>query len=112
MEQFKKLKIGVVCYPTFGGSGVIATELGKELAKQGHEIHFITSSQPVKLDIFAHNIYFHEVSVNDYPLFRYQPYEIALTSKIVDIARHENLDLVHVHYAIPHASAAYLAKQI
>ena len=112
MEQSKKLKIGVVCYPTFGGSGVIATELGKELAKQGHEIHFITSSQPVKLDIFAHNIYFHEVSVNDYPLFRYQPYEIALTSKIVDIARHENLDLVHVHYAIPHASAAYLAKQI
>lgn len=112
MEQFKRLKIGVVCYPTFGGSGVIATELGGELAKKGHELHFITSSQPVKLDVFSHNVYFHEVAVKKYPLFKYDPYEIALTSKIVDIARHEALDIIHVHYALPHASAAYMAKQI
>ena len=112
MEQFKKLKIAVVCYPTFGGSGVIATELGAYLAKQGHELHFITSSQPVKLDIFTHNVHFHEVSVKKYPLFKYEPYEIALTSKIVDIAKNERLDIIHVHYALPHASAAYMAKQI
>lgn len=112
MEQFKKLKIAVVCYPTFGGSGVIATELGAYMAKQGHELHFITSSQPVKLDVFTHNVFFHEVSVKKYPLFKYEPYEIALTSKIVDIAKHESLDIIHVHYALPHASAAYMAKQI
>jgi N-acetyl-alpha-D-glucosaminyl L-malate synthase BshA len=106
------MKIGMVCYPTYGGSGVIATELGKALAHNNHHVHFITSSQPVRLNLFDQNIFFHEVAVNDYPLFKYQPYEIALTSKIVDVAKHEKLDVLHVHYAIPHASAAYLAKQI
>lgn len=106
------MKIGMVCYPTFGGSGVIATELGKALAYHGHHVHFITSSQPVRLNLFDQNIFFHEVAVNDYPLFKYQPYEIALTSKIVDVAKHEELDVLHVHYAIPHASAAYMAKKI
>lgn len=106
------MKIGIVCYPTYGGSGVVATELGKALASRGHQVHFITSSQPVRLDIFANNIYYHEVSISSYPLFKYQPYEIALTSKLVDVVKHEGLDLLHVHYAIPHASAAYMAKQI
>ena len=106
------LKIGIVCYPTFGGSGVIATELGTALAKNGHEVHFITSSQPVKLNIFEENIFFHEVVLNPYPLFQHQPFEVALTSKIVEVVKYEKLDLLHVHYAIPHASAAYLAKQI
>lgn len=106
------LKIGIVCYPTFGGSGVIATELGAGLARKGYEVHFITSSQPVKLNIFEKNIYFHEVVLNPYPLFQHQPFEVALTSKIVEVAKYEQLDLLHVHYAIPHASAAYLAKQI
>lgn len=106
------MKIGILCYPTFGGSGVIATELGKALAEKGHSIHFITYSQPVRLEHFLENVFYHEVSVADYPLFEYAPYETALTSKLVDVARFENLDLVHVHYAIPHASVAYMARQI
>lgn len=112
MEQFKKLKVGIVCYPSYGGSGVIATELGSYLATLGHEMHFITSSQPVKLDVFSENIFFHEVSFKNYPLFKYDPYEIALTSKIVEVAKNESLDVLHVHYALPHASAAYFAKKI
>lgn len=108
----KKLKIGIVCYPTFGGSGVVATELGKALAEKGHEIHFITYSQPVRLGSLRKNVRYHEVNVSDYPLFLYPPYELVLASKMVDVAKHEGLDLMHVHYAIPHASAAYMAKQI
>ncbi|MCF6359878.1 MAG: N-acetyl-alpha-D-glucosaminyl L-malate synthase BshA [Cyclobacteriaceae bacterium] len=106
------MKIGIVCYPTFGGSGVVATELGKALGQYGHEIHFITYSQPMRLDFFNQNIFYHEVSFNSYPLFKYPPYEMALASKMVDIAKFAKLDLLHVHYAIPHASAAHLAKQI
>ena len=107
-----KMRIGIVCYPTYGGSGVVATELGKALAEHGHVIHFITYSQPVRLESFSENISYHEVPVPDYPLFQFAPYEIALTSKMVEVARFEKLDLMHVHYAIPHASSAYLAKQI
>ena len=107
-----KLKIGIVCYPTYGGSGVIATELGIALSEQGHEVHFISYDQPFRLDIFSEKIYYHEVSVPDYPLFEYTPYELNLTSKLVDVAMHEKLNLLHVHYAIPHASAAINAKQI
>lgn len=107
-----QLKIGIVCYPTFGGSGVVATELGKALADKGHEIHFITYSQPVRLGAARKNIRYHEVNVSDYPLFLYPPYELVLASKMVDVAKHEKLDLLHVHYAIPHASAAYTAKQV
>lgn len=106
------MKIGIVCYPTFGGSGVVATELGKALAAKGHEIHFITYSQPVRLDYFSKNLFYHEVTIESYPLFEYPPYELILTSKLVDVAKHEKLDLLHVHYAIPHASAAYMARQI
>lgn len=106
------MKIGIVCYPTFGGSGVIATELGKAMAEKGHNIHFITYSQPVRLDFFSENISYHEVSVANYPLFEYAPYESALTSKLVDVVKYEKLDILHVHYAIPHASVAWLAKQI
>lgn len=106
------MKIGMVLYPTFGGSGVVATELGKALAGKGHEIHFITYAQPVRLGSFRENIFYHEVSLSDYPLFDYQPYEIQLASKIVDVVKHEKLDLLHVHYAIPHASAAFVATQI
>ena len=106
------MKIGIVCYPTFGGSGVVATELGKALADNGHQVHFITYSQPARLDFFSENLFYHEVSVSKYPLFDYAPYELALASKLVDVARFEKLDLLHVHYAIPHASAAYMAKQI
>jgi N-acetyl-alpha-D-glucosaminyl L-malate synthase BshA len=106
------MNIGIVCYPTFGGSGVVATELGKALAKKGHKVHFISYSQPVRLDYFSENIFYHEVAVSNYPLFDYQPYELVLASKLVDVALYENLDLLHVHYAIPHASAAYMAKQI
>ena len=106
------MKIGRVCYPTFGGSGVVATELGKALAKKGHEIHFITYNQPVRLGSFRKNIYYHEVNVSDYPLFDYPPYELVLASKMVDVVKYEKLDLLHVHYAIPHASAAYTAKKI
>ena len=106
------MKIGIVCYPTFGGSGVVATELGKALAKNGHQIHFITYSQPSRLDFFNENLFYHEVDVYSYPLFDYPPYELALASKMVNVVEHEKLDLLHVHYAIPHASAAYMAKQI
>lgn len=106
------MKIGIVCYPTFGGSGVVATELGKALANEGHQVHFITYSQPARLDFFSANLFYHEVSVRDYPLFDYAPYESALASKLVDVVRFEALDILHVHYAIPHASAAFMAKQI
>jgi len=106
------MNIGIVCYPTFGGSGVVATELGTYLASKGHKVHFITYSQPVRLDILEENIYYHEVNVQDYPLFQYQPYELALSSKMVDTVLNEGIELLHVHYAIPHAYAAYMAKQI
>jgi N-acetyl-alpha-D-glucosaminyl L-malate synthase BshA len=106
------MKIGMVLYPTFGGSGVVGTELGKALAKKGHQVHFITYSQPVRLGSFHENIFYHEVSVSNYPLFDYQPYETELASKLVDVVKYENLDLLHVHYAIPHASAAFMAQQI
>jgi N-acetyl-alpha-D-glucosaminyl L-malate synthase BshA len=106
------MRIGIVCYPTFGGSGVVATELGKALADASHQVHFITYSQPARLDFFSENLFYHEVSVSNYPLFDYAPYELALSSKMVDVVRFENLDLLHVHYAIPHASAAFMAKQI
>ena len=107
-----KLKIGIVCYPTYGGSGVVATELGIALSEQGHEVHFISYDQPFRLDVFSERIYYHEVTVPDYPLFEYAPYELNLTSKLVDVAMHEKLNILHVHYAIPHASAAVNAKQI
>ncbi len=106
------MKIGIVCYPTFGGSGVVATELGKGLAKKGHQIHFITYSQPTRLGFFNENLFYHEVNIRSYPLFKYPPYELALASKMVDVVKYEKLDLLHVHYAIPHASSAYMAKQI
>src|SRR3954471_9676527 len=106
------MNIGILCYPTFGGSGVVATELGKALAEKGHHIHFITYSQPVRLEHFSENVSYHEVTVADYPLFEYAPYETALTSKLVDVALFEKLDIIHVDYAIPHASVAYMAKQI
>jgi len=106
------MRIGIVCYPTFGGSGVLATELGKALAQKGHMVHFITYRQPVRLDGFLPNIFYHEVQVPTYPLFDYPPYETALASTMVDVIKNNNLDLLHVHYAIPHASAAYMAKQI
>jgi len=107
-----QIKIGIVCYPTFGGSGVVATELGKALAQEGHEVHFITYSQPSRLDFLNENLFYHEVSIRSYPLFEYPPYELALASKMVSVVKNEKLDLLHVHYAIPHASAAYMAKQI
>ena len=106
------MKIGIVCYPTFGGSGVVATELGLGLAKLGHKIHFITYRRPARLSHFHENIFFHEVSGADYPLFEYPPYDTALASKLVDVVKYENLDLLHVHYAIPHAAIAYMAKKI
>ena len=106
------MKIGIVCYPTFGGSGVVATELGIALAKKGHQIHFITYSQPTRLDFFNENLFYHEVDIRTYPLFEYPPYELALASTLVNVIKNEKLDLLHVHYAIPHASAAYMAKQI
>jgi N-acetyl-alpha-D-glucosaminyl L-malate synthase BshA len=106
------MKIGIVLYPTFGGSGVVATELGKALAQKGHLVHFITYSQPVRLGSFRENIFYHEVQLSDYPLFEYQPYETELASKVVDVVKYEGLDLLHVHYAIPHASAAFMAQQI
>ncbi len=108
----KKIKIGIVCYPTFGGSGVVATELGKALAQEGHQVHFITYSQPQRLDFLNENLFYHEVNFRNYPLFEYPPYELALASKMVSVVKNEQLDLLHVHYAIPHASAAYMAKQI
>ena len=107
------MNIGIVCYPTFGGSGVVATELGKGLAQKGHNVHFITYKEPARLlDTFNENIFFHEVRLNDYPLFDYAPYETALASKLVDVAINAQLDIFHVHYALPHASAAYMARQI
>ena len=104
--------IGIVCYPTFGGSGVLATELGIELSKKGHEIHFITYNQPVKLELFNNKVHFHEVEVPNYPLFHYPPYELALSSKLVGMVKKYKIDLLHVHYAIPHAYAALMAKQM
>ena len=106
------MKIAIVCYPTFGGSGVVATELGLELARRGHEIHFITYSQPVRLALLNPNLHYHEVHVPEYPLFHYQPYELALSSKLVDMVKLHKIDLLHVHYAIPHAYAGYMAKKM
>ena len=106
------MNIGIVCYPTFGVSGVVATELGKALAQEGHKVHFATYSQPTRLDFLNENLFYHEVEFHSYPLFEYPPYELALASKMVSVVRNEKLDLLHVHYAIPHASAAYMAKQI
>jgi N-acetyl-alpha-D-glucosaminyl L-malate synthase BshA len=106
------MKIGIVCYPTYGGSGVLATELGKSLATRGHQVHFITYKQPARLDFFAENIFYHEVYVSYYPLFEFPPYETTLMGRLVDVVKYEKLDILHVHYAIPHASAAVMAKQI
>jgi len=106
------MNIGIVCYPTFGGSGVVATELGKALAQEGHKVHFITYSQPPRLDFLNENLFYHEVDFHSYPLFDFPPYELALASKMVSVVKNEKLDLLHVHYAIPHASAAFMAKQI
>lgn len=106
------MKIGIVCYPTFGGSGVVATELGLELSKRGHEVHFITYSQPVRLELLSNNVHYHEVNVPEYPLFHYQPYELALSSKLVDMVKLHGIEILHVHYAIPHAYAAYMAKKM
>ncbi len=106
------MRIGIVCYPTYGGSGVVATELGLALAAKGHHIHFITYKRPVRLTHYQENVYFHEVTSEEYPLFDYPPYDTTLTSKLVDVVKYEKLDLLHVHYAIPHATVAYLAKQI
>jgi N-acetyl-alpha-D-glucosaminyl L-malate synthase BshA len=106
------MRIAIVCYPTFGGSGVVATELGLELARRGHEIHFITYSQPVRLALLNPNVHYHEVIVPEYPLFHFQPYELALSSKLVDMVKLYKIELLHVHYAIPHAYAGYMAKQI
>ncbi|WP_339661834.1 N-acetyl-alpha-D-glucosaminyl L-malate synthase BshA [uncultured Polaribacter sp.] len=106
------MKIGIVCYPTFGGSGVVATELGMALADNGHEVHFITYNQPVRLDFLSHKLHFHRVLIEEYPLFQYQPYELALSSKMVEVVEKHQLEVLHVHYAIPHAYAAYMAKQM
>jgi L-malate glycosyltransferase len=111
-QQNLNMKIGIVLYPTFGGSGVVATELGKALSEKGHEIHFVTYNQPVRLGSFTKNLFYHEVNVFEYPLFDYPPYETVLASKLVDVVKNEKLDLLHVHYAIPHASAAYMAQRI
>ncbi|WP_445957127.1 N-acetyl-alpha-D-glucosaminyl L-malate synthase BshA [Yeosuana sp.] len=106
------MRVGIVCYPTFGGSGVVATELGLELSKRGHEIHFITYNQPVRLELLSNNVHYHEVNVPEYPLFHYQPYELALSSKLVDMVKLHRIEILHVHYAIPHAYAAYMAKKM
>lgn len=106
------MRIGIVCYPTFGGSGVVATELGLELSKRGHEVHFITYNQPVRLELLSNNVHYHEVNVPEYPLFHYQPYELALSSKLVDMVKLHKIEILHVHYAIPHAYAAYMAKKM
>ena len=108
----RPMRIGIVCYPTFGGSGVVATELGKALAAKGHEIHFITYDQPARLGSFHANVFYHEVRVSDYPLFDYPPYELVLASKMVEVTRQHQLHLIHAHYAIPHASAAFTARAI
>ena len=104
------MRIGIVCYPTFGGSGVVATELGLGLAKRGHEIHFITYKRPARLGHFQTNIYYHEVNALDYPLFEYTPYDTTLASKLVDVIKFEKIDLLHVHYAIPHATIAFIVN--
>ena len=104
------MRIGIVCYPTFGGSGVVATELGLALAEKGHVVHFITYDRPVRLPHALANVFYHEVRVSDYPLFDYQPYELVLSSKLVDVVKHEKLDLLHVHYAIPHACRLVVAS--
>jgi N-acetyl-alpha-D-glucosaminyl L-malate synthase BshA len=106
------MKIAIVCYPTFGGSGVVATMLGTSLAERGHEIHFVTYKQPVRLDLLAKNIFFHEVNVEEYPLFHYQPYDLALSSKLVNVVKEHSIELLHVHYAIPHAYAGYMTQQM
>jgi N-acetyl-alpha-D-glucosaminyl L-malate synthase BshA len=107
------MKIGIVCYPTYGGSGVMATEIGIGLAKKGHEVHFITYKRPARLSHFTENVFYHEVDTDEeYPLFEYTPYDTALTSKLVDVVQYENIDILHVHYAIPHAAVAYMAKKI
>ena len=106
------MKIAIVCYPTFGGSGVVATELGIALANRGHEVHFVTYKQPVRLELLSNRIHFHEVHVPEYPLFKYQPYELALSSKLVDTVKLYGIELLHVHYAIPHAYAGYMAKKM
>ncbi len=106
------MKIGITCYPSVGGSGIIATELGKMLAEKGHEIHFITSSVPFRLDSFYPNIYFHEVEMSHYPVFQYPPYDLALATKIAEVIDNEKLDIIHAHYAMPHAICAILAKQM
>ncbi|MFV0565395.1 MAG: N-acetyl-alpha-D-glucosaminyl L-malate synthase BshA [Flavobacteriaceae bacterium] len=106
------MRIGIVCYPTFGGSGVVATELGLELSKRGHEVHFITYNQPVRLELISNNVHYHEVIVPEYPLFHYQPYELALSSKLVDMVKLHRIEILHVHYAIPHAYAAYMAQKM
>ena len=106
------LRIGIVCYPTFGGSGVLATELANHLAEQGHQVHVLSYAQPVRLNAYNPNLYYHEVQVENYPLFQYQPYELALSSAMVSMVERESLDVLHVHYAIPHAYAAYMARKI
>ena len=108
----KKMRIGIVCYPTFGGSGVVATELGMALADKGHEVHFVTYNLPVRLDFISHKLHFHEVLMEEYPLFQYQPYELALSTKLVEVVSKYKLEILHVHYAIPHAYAAYMAKMM
>jgi len=112
MLDINSMKIGITCYPTYGGSGVIATELGKELALRGHEVHFISYALPFRLTKYVENIFFHEVEISNYPLFEFPLYSLSLSSKMIEVAESENLDLLHVHYAIPHATSAYLAKQI
>lgn len=106
------MNIGIVCYPTYGGSGVVASELGKVLASEGHKVHFISYEQPVRLDFFSENLFYHEVTVSNYPLFQYPPYELALTAKIIEVVKNSNIQILHVHYAIPHAAAAVMAKKI
>lgn len=106
------MNIGIICYPTYGGSGVVATELGKSMGAKGHKVHFISYDQPARLDFFSENLFYHEVNVSEYPLFKYPPYEIALSSKIVEIVKSAKLDILHVHYAIPHAAAAVMAKYV
>src|SRR5690606_37004334 len=108
----RKLKIGITCYPTLGGSGVVATELGKLLAEKGHQVHFITHSMPFRLGQFRNNIFYHEVEVSDYYVFKYPPYDLSLASKMAQVAKMHHLDVLHVHYALPHAVCAFLAKQM
>lgn len=112
MSNKRKLGIGITCYPTFGGSGVVATEVGMAMARRGHKVHFICYDVPRRLDRYQDNIFFHEVEVHDYPLFVYPPYPLSLASKMVEVASYEKIDLMHVHYAVPHATSAYLAKQL